>query len=302
MIATPDTIKCDSRESWLAARNQGIGGSDAPAAIGISPWKGRFALWSEKVGLVEQADLSNVAAVQWGSRLQYAVGSGYAEESGRLVAHEPEFLIRRHPAHRFMLATLDAEQTDLQRGPGLLEIKTAGASHAKEWSDEPPLHYQVQLQHQLAVTGYSWGTLAVLIGGQKLAWFDCEANEKFIARLVEQEAEFWALVENQTPPEADGAESTTRALAKLYPADNGETIVLADDFRLIDEELAELKATLKDMERRKTEIENRIKAAMGEHTAAIVPGGASYTYKLQTAHHAAKEAYESSFRVLRRKG
>ena len=36
------------REEWLALRKQGIGGSDAAAACGLSRWKSPLGLWLEK--------------------------------------------------------------------------------------------------------------------------------------------------------------------------------------------------------------------------------------------------------------
>ena len=52
------------REAWLAGRRNGIGASDAPAALGISPFKSRGDLWAEKTGLVEPPDLSDNEAVE----------------------------------------------------------------------------------------------------------------------------------------------------------------------------------------------------------------------------------------------
>ncbi len=38
------------REEWLATRKQGIGGSDAAAAVGLNPYKSQLELWLEKTG------------------------------------------------------------------------------------------------------------------------------------------------------------------------------------------------------------------------------------------------------------
>ena len=39
-----------SREDWLQVRQQGIGSSDAAAAVGLSPYKSPLQLWAEKTG------------------------------------------------------------------------------------------------------------------------------------------------------------------------------------------------------------------------------------------------------------
>lgn len=305
MVTSPKCLvdAYGTEAAWLAARRLGVTATEAAVACGANPWKSRFTLWSEKVGLIEPPDISDKPAVRWGNRLQQAVAEGYAEETGREVITEPRFCIRRSADHDWMLASLDAWQGTPERPTAApLEIKTTGASHGKEWDDEPPLHYQIQLQHQLAVTGSDWGTLCCLIGGQKLKWFDCERNDKFIARMLEQEAAFWDLVQRQVPPEVDGSEATAEALKRLYPADNGESIMLPVEFANHDVRLCELKDQIKRLEEERRLIENQLKASIGEATIGILADGTCYTHKLQTNKYPAKEAHEISFRVLRRKG
>ena len=38
------------REDWLQIRKQGIGSSDAAAAVGLNPYKSQLELWMEKTG------------------------------------------------------------------------------------------------------------------------------------------------------------------------------------------------------------------------------------------------------------
>ena len=47
-----------SREKWLEARSNYIGGSDASAVIGLNPYKTNLELWQEKNGLVQPEDIS----------------------------------------------------------------------------------------------------------------------------------------------------------------------------------------------------------------------------------------------------
>jgi predicted phage-related endonuclease len=64
---------------------------------------------------------------------------------------------------------------------GLLQIKTASAFKAKEWRAGIPLHYQVQLQHEMLVSEKEWATLCVLIGGSNFKVFpDVRRDEQFI--------------------------------------------------------------------------------------------------------------------------
>ena len=38
------------RDDWLTVRKQGIGSSDAAAAVGLNPYKSQLELWLEKTG------------------------------------------------------------------------------------------------------------------------------------------------------------------------------------------------------------------------------------------------------------
>lgn len=303
MVHLPQPLIFESEAEWLEARRAGLGATDAAAALGVSPWKSQFQLWSEKVGLVEPADLSNNEAVAWGTRLQPIIGDAFRDATGREVFHEPRFAVRKRIDLPWMLASLDATQAcESKSAMGVLEIKTTGNHRVADWDDEPPLHYQIQLQHQLAVTGMEWGTLCVLIGGQKLRWFDQERNERFIKAMADAEAAFWEKVLSQTPPPLDGSEATAEIITRLYPRDTGESVALPPDALEWDTRLCEIKAQLKALEEEKRLLENRIKAAIGEASIGVLADGTIYTHKLQTNHYPATEAREVSFRVLRRKG
>lgn len=51
---------------WLAFRKSGIGGSDAAAILGISPFRTNVEVWEEKVGLKIPEDISEEPQVKYG--------------------------------------------------------------------------------------------------------------------------------------------------------------------------------------------------------------------------------------------
>lgn len=303
VLTASETLVFGSEAEWLAGRMQGITATEAAVVLGQNPWKTPFALWAEKVGLAEPDDLSNNEAVRWGHRLQLPILAAYREERPEAeVEAVPEWCMERSIDRPWMLATLDGRQFTEERGPGVLEIKTAGAQKSADWADgEIPIAYQIQVQHQLAVTGLTWGTIAVLIGGQKFLWQDVERNDAFIDAMILREEAFLTLVQSETPPEVDGSEATANALKKLYPEDSGEIIALPNEATDWDERLVAVKAELKTLEAEKSLMENRLKAALGEAAQGMLNNGVAYTWKLQTNRYPAKEACEVSFRVLRRK-
>jgi len=263
-------------------RTTGLGASEAAAAIGIDPYKSRFALWAEKTGQVDPKDLSDNEAVEWGLELEPLIARKFAQRTGRWVRHNRSQRVQRHPDYDFMFATLDAIQRNHERlgdSVGALEVKTTNAFAVSDWKDEAPLSTQVQLQHQLAVRDYSWGSLACLIGGQKLVWFDQDRNDRFIATLIEHERAFWDLVESRTPPPVDGSAATSEALKRLYAADNGDSMMLPAEAADWDQKLQEAKATIKGAEAAKREAENELKAAIGEFAFGVLPDGGRYKWK-----------------------
>lgn len=287
-----------TRESWLAERMTGLGASDAAAVLGQSPWKSPFQLWAEKTGNVEPDDLSKNEAVEFGIRLEPTIAKAFADRTGRAVEMWPQFQIVRDPERRWMTCTPDAWQVDMSRGEGLVQIKTTSAFNAGDWVDEPPLHYLIQCQHELAVTGHEWGTLVVLIGGQRLRYFDFERNDKFIAALIPRLEDFWQRVVDRMPPDVDGSLATAKILAKLHPNDSGETVMLPLDAAGWTEQIAIAKQQIKDAEAVATNFENQLKAAMGDATYGLLPDGSRWSWKTQT-----RKSYvvqESTFRTLRK--
>jgi putative phage-type endonuclease len=284
---------------WQAARAKGIGASDAAVVLGLSPWKSPMELWAEKTGKVEPDDLTNNEAVLWGKKLEQIILDHLADVTGRQILHHPQTEVVVHPENSWMRCTPDCWQVDEEKGEGLIEAKTCNFFGGADWSDEPPLHYQVQLQHQLAVTGEKWGTLCVLIGGQRFEYFDCERNEAFIDALIAAEYAFWQSVETDTPPSVDGTESCAKAIRAMYPTDNGEIVQLPADSEAWDARLQEIKSEMKRLETQRRELEAKIKMEIGEATIGQLPSGTEYSYRLQQrAEHVVKA---SEFRILRRK-
>jgi len=279
------------------SRLTSIGASDAPKVV-LGP---QFPTWAEKTGIAAPPDLDAVEAVQWGNILEGTIAATYAERTGRKVEHNANAAVTRHPELPFLTATLDAIQTDRERGIGALEVKNVGEYLLKDWEDGPPLRFQVQLQHQLAVTGMPWGTLCALIGGNKLRHFDMARNERFIHWMIQRETEFWAMVVDRVPPEPDGSNATTDCVKLLYPNCTYKIVDLPAEAVGVDEELQVLKIDLKRRTQERQWLENKMKVWIGDASVGVLPNGVRYSWKQQTAHHEAKAAYDSIYRVLRRK-
>lgn len=286
-----------TREEWLVERRKGIGASEAAAAIGVSPYKSTIELWAEKCGLVEPPDLSGNEPLEFGVRLEPVIIDAYAARSGRKVWPHEQHKVERHPQHPFLLCTPDAWQV-IDDKEGLVQVKTAGAFVADEWRDGPPLHYEVQCQMEMLVTGTGFNTVVVLIGGQKLRYFDLERNERFLAALVAKLTEFWRCVETRTPPAVDHSQACARALLRLHPSDSGDTVDLPVESDNWASELEEAKLRAKELEDFIRERENKLKSSIADASFGVTPSGVRFSWK-----HQARAGYvvkPSEFRVLRR--
>ena len=95
--------------------------------------------------------------------------------------------------------------------------KTASTYKTGEWEDTIPDEYMLQVQHYMAVTGFTGAYIAVLIGGNTFRWRFAERDEELISMLIELEAAFWHHVEDMTPPPLDGSDAAARFLAGRFP-------------------------------------------------------------------------------------
>jgi putative phage-type endonuclease len=242
------------RSDWLEVRKTGIGGSDAAAAVGLCPYKSPLELWMEKTGRDSELPKPNsddtTEPVYWGTLLEPIVAAAYTKQTGNKVRRVNAVL--QHPTIPFMLANLDREiigASDVQ----ILECKTAGEFGARLWREGVPEYVQLQVQHQLAVTGKHSADVAVLLCGQQLEVHRIERDDTLIQRLIALESVFWEHVTNDTPPPADGSVSADRALRCLYPG-NASATDFRDDTRL-SASFADLVALRADIAQREAQAE-----------------------------------------------
>lgn len=251
-----------SREEWLAERRNGIGGSDAATVVGLNPWSSRYALYLDKTGqLKEQPDNERM---RLGRDLEEYVAQRFCGETVKRVRRvHAMFAMTEYP---FIRADVDREVVGENAG---LECKTATRLKKADLdAGVIPLQYYCQCYHYMNVRGYDRMYLAILLLGEGLYIFTIERNEKEQDALLTAEIAFWRdYVEAGVFPPADGSDSTAEAISEAFGGmqDNGDTVSLSQ----FDADLSRLEAIrgqMKELEAQKQEIENRIKAEIGEAT------------------------------------
>lgn len=235
-------------EKQIANRKLGIGASEAAIVMGLNANISPYQLWLIKTGRAQPEDLSEVPQVYWGNMHEEPIAQHYAKVMNCKVRRVTNTLF--HKEHSFMLCHLDRK---IEGEPKVLECKFA--MFAKDnWgesgSDIVPLPYIVQVQHQLAVTGYAEGDLAVLIGGWDFRIYHFKRDEELIARIIDEIAAFWKCVETDTPPplrdRVDAELMYPTATHNIVQA-NKEIIKAVEDYRTVraqEKEIVEAKKAL----------------------------------------------------------
>lgn len=304
-MTTHEIIQPQSRGDWLYRRRAGIGGSDAAAVLGLSPWQSALSLYCDKIGINEIED-SEPDWLYWGKVLEPVIAARYTKETKRELHDYGPFHIHRSSQFPWMCCTIDrqiheSEETQRQgkSGPGILSIKNVVGFKKADWADEPPVAYQIQLQHEMIVLGRSWGSFAVLFNGHDFAWFDVERNDRFCAYLIEQERKFWQRIADQDPPPpGNPADASREALIRLYPKETGSSIELPGEFLELADRIEELKRSQKSAKEELDLIENTLKAAIGDNTFGVLPNG--ITFSLKTQKRAGYTVAPCEYRALRR--
>ena len=201
-----------TREEWLTARAGRIGGSDAAAVLGKSPFITNERLWEIKTGRREQADISNEDAVKYGS-----LAEEHLRELFRLDF--PDYYVGYDANNLWTNTRLPFAHASLDgmlvkdHSYGILEIKTAFVNsklQAELWNGQIPDYYYCQVIHYLMVTGWDFAILKAQLKHQiadempylqtrhyRIERADVEED---IAVLEKAEREFWrCVVEDRRP-------------------------------------------------------------------------------------------------------
>lgn len=248
---------------WLKQRQEGIGGSDAGAIMGVNNWKGAFEVYIEKTEeLTELTEITEVSeAGYWGTTLEEIVAKEFAIRTGKRVRRDNKHIV--HKDYPFMVANIDRRVVGEN---AILECTTANRFLAKEWeNDEIPPSYLVQCQHYLEVTGADICYIAVLIGGQKFVFKEIQRDEEIIAMIIEEEKDFWNnCVLKRVPPLLDNSQSANRYLKdKFGLADSSLDVNLKSDNKDRIIKYLGLKKQHKELEESIKIIENNIKNELG---------------------------------------
>jgi predicted phage-related endonuclease len=214
---------------WHALRCMDVTSTESSALFDMSPYSTMFELWHRKrqaTPVVIEAE----GRMLWGTRLQDVIARGVAEDYGvkvrRMNAYQRLVDVRMGSSFDFEIVGFADGQVDgvwaevsvernmlrtmyREHGAGNMEIKNVDSLVFRDqWtvnedrSIEAPGHIEIQVQHQMHVSGRKWAALVVLVGGNTpkviVRRYDAEVGQAIEQRV----RDFWRDVDagNEPPP------------------------------------------------------------------------------------------------------
>lgn len=286
-----------SREDWLVYRRMGIGGSDAAAVLGVSPFRTARDLYYDKRGIVStSADEDNWVQLEVGNLLEPLVARIFEKKTGLKVYQRKAMF--RHPLYPWMLADLDY-LVDLPDGKtAILEIKTTNYNARDNWwyngKEIVPVYYDTQGRHYMAVMNIDRVYYCCLYGNSEDESIirQLERDRDYEDELIMLEDIFWHenVLAKTPPPYTEDGDLIMESLRRwLGPSEKDAPPVqfTLPQYQLIRryEELREEKkhwdADTRKIDAELTRVKAQIIAEMGTSCSAVYDtgdGGYKVTY------------------------
>jgi len=214
--------RCRSERVWHRLRRSVMTSTEVAALFEASPWLTPFALWHQKAGNVESGKPAT-AAMRLGLELEAAARRMWEHEAGGRV--RPAGMTFRWSPSARLGASFDGFAVAPDGAAGLVECKAiARRRWDEQWrlahgSVEPPSHYRLQAETQLALTGAVWLDFAVVVFGHDGQAFEVvriEPHADLRRSIVERVEAFWASLAADASPPPDYRKALP-SLRELFP-------------------------------------------------------------------------------------
>lgn len=261
-----EIIPFTTEEAWLAARQRDVTSTESAALFGMSPYVTHFELWHRKHSGTAPEFKSN-ERMRWGNRLEAAIAHGIAEEQGWEIRPMKEYM--RDPDAR-LGSSFDFVITNLGE-PVHLEIKNVdylafrdGWIEHEDGSIEAPEHIEMQVQHQMAVSGFPRAFIGAFIGGNRHVVIERERDEDVIRAIRAKVAEFWRTVDAGQEPEPVMPDDTEAVIRLHQYAEPGKHLDADDEIERLVAEYRAAKDAARDAEAAAETAKARLLAAIGD--------------------------------------
>lgn len=296
-----ETFPATSTEDWLKLRTRDVTSTESAALFGLSPYVTPFELWHrKKAGNIVEVEPNE--RMKWGTRLQDSIAAGIAADEKWIISKRAEY--QRLPEQRIG-ASFDFAIMGGKGEEGLLEIKNVDPLAMRDgWlvedeEIEAPPHIEMQVQHQLLVSGLPYAYIGALVGGNRTVLIRREPIPSIIQDIVTRTEEFWASVDANKAPKPDFSKDS-KFVAKLYSQVRPGRVANVEK----DEEIAGMigayrrhKTRIERAEAAREEIKARILTKLGDAEKAV---GKGFSISMGEVKPTRVEAYDrAGFRMFR---
>lgn len=243
-----------------------LGGSDAAAVMGLSPWATPVELWQQKTRRVPKEEIDPIRQRMFdrGHKLEpfirdmavtklqdmglqvevVAINERYADAEHPFLACEIDFelLLTGEIEIGGNVYTLDREHINA-------DAKSVSGFARKKWgetdSEDVPIEYAAQFMHGLGITGRRMCLVAALRSFDDVDIFWTLRDDETITVMREKSVRFWIdHVLGDTPPDPLDFDD----IKLLFPMDNGQAVEATPEIAEKVAQLEDLKRRIKDFE------------------------------------------------------
>ena len=291
-----------SKEKWLKARKEGIGGSDAASVLGLNPYKSSMRVYMDKIStnhvgnklkdIYEDESIRDIYKhesikdkleidkevnykMELGNKLKNFIANEFVLKTGKKVRSINGIL--KNDKYPFALANIDRAVIGEK---AFLECKITNSYSKKLWQKEVPIYYKIQCYHYMAITGATHCYIAALIGNEDLVIHRIDRNEELINEIMDLEKMFWdKCILGEELPSPDGSEDYSKVLQVLYKDSIDEELILFEKGDLL-KRYDDVREFVKNLDMERKAIEQYLQMQMKDYEVAYL-GDRKITWKKQ---------------------
>lgn len=261
-------IEPEDDAHWHQMRSSDITSTESAALFGMSPYTTELELFHRKKSKTIQKIDQN-QRMRAGKFLEPSIAELVGNELGCRVA---PFKVYATDVDDKMGSSFDYEIVDGKFKDWILEIKNVDyLIYRDQWEDdEAPDHIEVQVQHQLELTGRPGVLIAALVGGNDLRIIERERNPKMGLGIRWRIRSFWEDVAVDREPVPDFTRDAEFIISLHQSA--GDEIFCADEGDRVSgliAEYKELRDGLKDLEDKSKAVKAEILSIVGDNYCKV---------------------------------
>jgi predicted phage-related endonuclease len=274
---TAEIIPFTTEQAWLDERAKDVTSTESAALFGLSPYVTRFDLWHRKKSGIAPVFESN-ERMECGNFLESGIAALLARRNGWEIRPMKDY--RRIPGERTG-SSFDFEILNHPEGPAHLEIKNVDFLAFRDgWIEhddgefEAPQHIELQVQHQMMVSGYPRAFIGALIGGNRPIVIERLRDDAVIAAIRHRIKQFWRDVDDGIEPPPLMPEDAEAVIRMNQFAEPGKILDASTDEKIASlvEKYKQLTATRDTADEDAKAIKAELLIAIGDAEKVLLPG------------------------------